>query len=155
MRTGVDRRAILRSHRLESAPRAIQELFWRRYNQTTWRTRPPSSLQDLLDAVAADARLQPAGPLDDIRAAWEQLVPSEFRRSARVEGLSAGRLRVVADNAATRYVLGRQWGQGLIDALNAAIGLEAIKRIDFRLGHPTKDSAKTQPPRGGSRNRHP
>lgn len=155
MRTGADRRAILRSHRLESAPRAVQELFWRRYNQTSWRTRPPASLQELLDAVTTDARLQPSGPLDEIRAAWQRLVPSEFRESAGVEGFSAGRLRVVADSAATRYVLGRQLGQALIDALNTAIGSEVIKRIDFRLGHQAKDKAKVQPPRRGSRNRHP
>lgn len=135
MRTGADRRAILRSHGLDSAPRTLQEMFWRRYNQTSWRSRPPSSLQELLDAVAKDSRLQPAGPLDEIRAAWQQLAPSEFQGSASIEGLSSGRLRVVTDSAAIRYVLGRQWGQALIDALNTAIGSEVIKRIDFRLGH--------------------
>jgi hypothetical protein len=146
MRTGMDRRTILRSHQLENAPRALQELFWRRYNQTTWRARRPASLQELLDSVAKDARLQPAGPLDELKAAWRRIVPEEFQRSTRIEGLSVGRLRVAVDSAATRYVLGRQIGPSLVDALNAAIGLEVVKRIDYRISARTPNAAVEEPP---------
>lgn len=151
MRTGMDRRTILRSHQLEFAQPAVQELFWRRYNQATWRRRLPASLQELLDLVTGDARLQPAEPLDEATDAWRQVLPDEFKNSARVEGLSGGRLRVVVDSAATRFVLSRQLGQALIDGLNARIGSEAVRRIDYRIGFEREKKGKPTVPRDGPR----
>lgn len=149
MKTGMDRRTILRSHQLENASPAVQELFWRRYNQTPWRRRPPSSLQELLDAVTKDSRLQPAGPLDKIKAAWIRVVPEEFHKASLVEGFSGGRLRVAVDGSSTKFVLGRQMGQTLINALNATIGTEVVQRIDYRLGLRTEGNQKTSAPQHG------
>ncbi len=146
MKTVADRRTILRSNRLENAPPAVQELFWRRYNQARSRRRPPLSLQELLDVVTKDSRLQPAEPLDEVAAAWQGAVPEEFQKLTRVEGLSGGRLRVAVDSAATRYVLGRQMGQTLIDALNTSVGSQVVQRIDFRLGLRTEGGQKISPP---------
>lgn len=147
MRAGMDRRTILRSHQLENAPPAVQELFWRRYNQASWRRRRPASLQELLDLVTGDSRLLPAEPLAEAADAWQQVLPDEFKNAARVEGLSGGRLRVVVDSAATRFVLSRQLGQALIDAVNARIGPETVRRIDYRIGLEREKKEKSAAPR--------
>lgn len=135
---------------LATAPRVVQELYWRRYNLLRGRRRMPAALGELA------ARAWPeSGPpnaaveLAVVEAAWHRVLPAEFSDAARVEGFRRGRLRVAAMSAAARFVLERQLGSTLLVALNAALGNglrgRQVVGIDFRLEPEQRSKAPRRP----------
>lgn len=130
MRRG--RREILEEHGLSIAPSEEQRLFWDRYNKR--RLRPAVRVGDLLDRVTKPHMVESADVLSRVRGAWRSILPETFAGRTHVEGLTAGRLRVVVCSSADRYALGRQAGEALIEAMNDTLRSKLVKRIDYRVG---------------------
>lgn len=126
------RRKILDDHGLTIAPRAVKSFFWRRYNTSSRRKA------GLLGELAAEivSRQPTAGPgqLARLSDAWLSILPDELGRSTKVESFSGGRLQVIVDSAATRYVLGRQLAEQLTAALNEVVGATLVRKIDYSVG---------------------
>ena len=125
-----NRQAILTQNGLHQAPPALQEAFWRRYNQP--RRREVAELGQLAADWLAEGR-DGADRLEAVVAAWREVVPATILGRTRVEGLGRGRLRVMVDSAATRFTLTRRMGHTLIDAINAKMGKTAVRWIDCRV----------------------
>lgn len=128
-----------------SAPLPMQEAFWRRYNLNRTRRKPPAALGELVERACPDLGQQNDTTLRRIESAWKRVLPAEYADASRAEGFQAGRLRVVVDSASTRYVLERQLGGVLKDAVNAVLGSAQVSRIEFRIGRPEEAaSVKTR-----------
>ncbi len=135
MAKGLPRRtAILQREGLSSAPPGVQEEFWRRYNFVPWRRRLPAALGDLLAKAWPESAGQKSGLLDRVEAAWLRALPAEYADLTKVEGLTGGRLRILVDSAATRFVLERQLGGSLVAAVNEAMGASDVGRIEYQVG---------------------
>lgn len=128
------RERILRQGGVADAPRDVQEEFWRRYNFVPWRRRLPAALGDLLAKAWPESAGQKSGLLDRVEAAWLRALPAEYADLTKVEGLTGGRLRILVDSAATRFVLERQLGGVLVAAVNEAMGTQDVGRIEYQLG---------------------
>jgi hypothetical protein len=126
------RRDILEEHDLAVAPPEVRRFFWRRYNSTN--RRKAGLLGDLAAEVASRHAAAGIGQVDRLEEAWRSVLPEELGRRTRLEGLSGGRLQVIVDSAATRYVLVRQLGGQLVEALNEAAGTTLVRKIDCRVG---------------------
>jgi len=126
------RRDILEEHGLTVAPRDVQNFFWRRYNARG--RRPISQLGEIAGRIIA--RNSAAGPAasTSLSAAWRSVMPDAFAGRTEVEGFAGGRLRVLVDDAATKFVLVRQFSHELIGALNELLAPRQIKRIEYRIG---------------------
>lgn len=133
---GLPRRAaILEREGLSAATPQAQEEFWRRYNFTPWRRRLPAALGDVVQRVWPETAGKKSGLAERLAAAWQRVLPAEYAESAKVDGYTGGRLKVLVDNAATRFVLERQLGDVLIAAVNQEVGSQAVQRIDYRVGN--------------------
>ncbi|MBN2562377.1 MAG: DUF721 domain-containing protein [Phycisphaerae bacterium] len=126
------RRAILEDHDVLAAPAWRQDLFWRSYNRKGWRGA--AKLADLASAALSEGTLRSARRLEQLAEAWRSVVPMGYERSSRVEGFSHGRLVVLVDSAATRYVLSRQVGRALVAALNGYLREARVRAIEYRVG---------------------
>lgn len=135
------RTEILAREGLAAAPQAEQESFWRNYNQRRSRRRPPATLGDLVAKACPD--LPKANrPVDrKVESAWLRVLPAEYADATRVEGFQGGRLRVRVNGAAVRFVLERQLGPVLLQAVNIELGSPMVSRIEFRLS-PTKEPSR-------------
>lgn len=100
-------------------------------------------LGDLAATAWPEAAQAIDGTVRRIDSAWQRVLPAEYAEAARVEGFRSGRLLVSVDSAATRYVLERQLGDKIREALNAELGSNEISRIEFRLGRPAADRKTT------------
>jgi hypothetical protein len=132
----MDRVEILKQNGLSSAPRGLQAAFWASYNARgrTGRRRPPSLLGESAERVLAGLALDDESGVALVRRAWTRVLPPELAKRSRVNALRAGRLQVIVADASCRFVLDRQWGGELIDALSREMGKRVVRTIDFRIG---------------------
>jgi len=123
------------------AERGRQQEFWTRRN----KGRRPAAVslgvvaKDFLDGRAFKDALR-LGPL---RAWWEETVPAELRKHSDVTAVRGGRLTVMVDDPAVKFVLEREIGRRLLAALRADRCGASIREISYRLG-----SVGTDEPRG-------
>ncbi len=130
------RLAIIEAQGLTGSPKEALTLFWGRYNQGRSRGRPPVCVGEVASEILAGLKERPGLSARRLEDAWRAVLPERYQASARVEGLSRGRLRVVVDSASVRYVLSSQIGHAMVQGMNSVLGDEAVKRIDYRLGRP-------------------
>jgi hypothetical protein len=132
----MDRVEILKQNGLSSAPRRLQAAFWASYNarSSTARRRLPTPLADSADKVLTGLALDDGNRIEHVRRAWASVLPADLAGRCRVDRLRAGRLQVVVADASCRFVLDRQWGGELIDALSRELGKPLVRTIDYRIG---------------------
>ncbi len=133
------RRLILEEHGLLEAPAWRREMFWRSFNQKRWHPLP--ELGGLASKLVSEGSLRSARWLQQLREAWQRVVPADYGQLSHVEGFSQGRLSVAVDGAATRYALSRQLEQALLlRQLNDCLGVKVVRGIKYRIvswTHPT------------------
>ncbi len=114
------------------AERGRQQEFWTRRN----KSRRPAGVsigvvaKSFLDGRAFKDALR-LGPL---RAWWEETVPAELRKHSELTAVRGGKLTVVVDDPAVKFVFEREIGRRLLTALRGERCGAAIREISYQLG---------------------
>ena len=114
------------------AERGRQQEFWTRRNKSRRPAGVPIGVvaKSFLEGRAFKDALR-LGPL---RAWWEETVPAELRKHTEVTAVRGGRLTVMVDDPAVKFVFEREIGRRLLTALRETRCGAAIREISYQLG---------------------
>lgn len=126
------RATILEEAGLLWADPEMQRAFWQRRNARRGRTAEP--VGELAKQFVSGRHLRDATRLSAIRAAWQSVVPAGLQEYCEPLALRGARLTVLVSDASIKYVLEREIGPALLDALRAAGAAARVHDIVFQLG---------------------
>lgn len=109
-----------------------QQEFWTRRNKGRRPAGVPLGVvaKGFLDGKAFKDALR-LGPL---RAWWEATVPEELQKHSELTAVRGGKLTVMVDDPAVKFVFEREIGRRLLTALQAERCGAAIREISYQLG---------------------
>jgi hypothetical protein len=126
------RQKLLEDAGMAWAERSRQQEFWTRRNKSR---RPAGvSIGVVAKSFLEGRAFKDALRLGPLRAWWEETVPAELRRHSDLTGVRGGRLTVMVDDPAVKFVFEREIGRRLLSALRATRCGAAIREISYQLG---------------------